>query len=107
MICLKLKDKGRGRTYAFDRVEPTRLDQILTADHGGGQAREPSFLVLFGAAQPKRSAARAGHGKRWVLQHPKMTLAEGAFSKERPHESGHPYFLFPVGVYPRLLHHNL
>ena len=56
------------------------MDQILAADHGGGQTSEPSFLVLFGAVQPKRSAARAGHGKPWVLQRPTMTLAEGTSS---------------------------
>ncbi len=73
----------KGKAYTFNRAEPTRLDQILTADQGDGQASEPSFLDLFGAAQPKRSAARAGHGKPWVLQHPTMTLAEGVFFKKK------------------------
>jgi len=76
-------------------MEPTRLAQILANDLGGDQACEPSFLVLFGAAQPKRAAARVGQGKPWVLQHPTMALAEGASSKEKPHKSGHPYFFSP------------
>ncbi len=83
MIYLKLREKGRGRAYAFNRVKPTRLDQILAANHGGGQTSEPIFLVLFGAAQPKRSAARAGHGKPWVLQHPTVTLAKGTSSQQK------------------------
>nr|WP_287411933.1 hypothetical protein [Pseudodesulfovibrio sp.] len=74
------------------------MDQILAANHGGGQASKPSFLILFGAAQPKKSAARAGHGKSWVLQHPTMALAEGASHKKKSPKSDHHYFLFPVGV---------
>nr|WP_321260432.1 hypothetical protein [uncultured Pseudodesulfovibrio sp.] len=79
------------------------MDQILAANHGGGQASKPSFLVLFGAAQPKRSAARAGHGKLWVLQHPTMALAEGASHKKSRPKATIITSYFPSGFKPRLL----
>ena len=63
-VYLKLKYNGEVEFELF--MGWSRLDWIR-------------FLPqIMGAAQPKRSAARAGHGKSWVLQHPTMALAESA-----------------------------
>jgi len=64
-------------------VEPTRLAQILAADLRAAKYVSRAFWFFLGRPQPKRSAARAGHGKPWVLQHPTMALVEGASSKKK------------------------
>nr|WP_321260595.1 hypothetical protein [uncultured Pseudodesulfovibrio sp.] len=68
------------------------MDQILTANHGGGQARKAPFLssISFGAAKEMDSAGRARFS--------------AIFKKNKtPSSRRHPYFFFPMKTEPRFL----
>ena len=87
---------SRRGLISHQRMEPTRADQILAADHWADKLERRVFLVLFWGGSAKKRTPPGGHGMNWERHAPN----NGSLSRTARKHGNAKRWLSPKAFFP-------